>query len=442
MALTASLRPGFKYTITSGPLEGETVTIKNNKAIPDGQDNARKVLVITPEGEDFYILPRQLSDDPVGMAGTEASPAVATVMVEAMNAPAEAPQVAFDRVLAAAAPVTIQTPQGVQVVRQINPITDPMDERLDHLRPSRRKLAQYESREMANGMKDTEFLLLFTTDVYREDDNNQGRPQSINIKGDTQSGKTLLVECLAILWADALGLPKPMPVFTIMGSSGVTDFDLFGQTTSYTDPVTGVESLVWLPGMVELAAQVGGILYLDEVNALDPRVTSSLHSLVDHRHAFVNRNKAIWRKGQFMPEVVKASFDLWVISTLNEAYAGMGKQNEAFINRFEHIVWGYSGEVEQVLVKSSAIRLLGDALRTARERNSLRTPIGTAALQRCHRNVKVMGPVMGLFTLTSMFLPNERPIVESIIEDRSILILLNEELRQAAAEDKARGVTP
>ena len=171
--------------------------------------------------------------------------------------------------------------------------------RLDHLRPSRAKVKRYINRAMSNGMTDIEFLLLFASDEYRIA--NEGRPASIALKGDTQSGKTFLVEALAVAWADSLGLPKPMPIFTISGSSGVTDFDLFGQTTSYTDPVTGIESLVWLPGIVELAAQCGGILYLDEMNAMGERVTSCLHPVIDHRHQFVNRNKPVWTNGQFMP---------------------------------------------------------------------------------------------------------------------------------------------
>ena len=394
----------------------------------DGEPHplARKVTVICPDGKEDYFLPRQISEEPVSLAGFDAP---APVVQAALTAPAP--------VLA-----SVVQPNGTSVVgtilRQLDPITDPMDRRLDHLRPSRRKVAQYVGRDIAPGLSDTDFMLAFVSDAYREDSNNAGRPASLMIKGDTQSGKTMLVEVLACLWADRLGLPKPMPVFTISGSSGVTDYDLFGQTTSYTDPVTGAESLVWLPGMVELATTVGGILYLDEVNALDPRVTSSLHPLIDHRHMFVNRNKAVWKDGQFMAEVTAASLDLWVIGTLNEAYAGMGKLNEAFINRFEHVVWGYNGDVEVKLIDSAAIRLLGDALRTARERNSIRTPCGTAALQRCVRNVRVHGPVVGLNMLAAMFLPNERPIVESIIEDRSIIILLNEELRQAAAEAAAR----
>jgi hypothetical protein len=424
MATAAALLNGWQYEIKDGDFAGEIVTIKDSKPVADGLPNQRKVLVTTPEGGEYYILPRQLKDAPVGIAGQDApAPTIA-------SAPVAAPVLA-----------SVTQPSGAQaigLVRSLDPITDPMDNRLDHLRPSRRKVAQYMGRDMAPGLTDTDFFLAFTSDVYRQDANNAGRPASILIKGDTQSGKTMLVEVLACLWADRLGFPKPMPIFTISGSAGVTDFDLFGQTTSYTDPATGAESLVWLPGMVELATQVGGILYLDEINALDPRVTSSLHPLTDHRHLFVNRNKAVWKGGQFMPEVTSASLDLWIIGTYNESYAGMGKLNEAFINRFEHVVWGYNGDVEIKLIKSSTLRLLGDALRTARDRNSIRTPIGTAALIRCERNVKMFGPVVGLNILVSMFGPQERPIVESIIEDRSIIILLNEELNQAAQEARAR----
>ena len=42
-----------------------------------------------------------------------------------------------------------------------------------------------------------------------------------------------------------------------------------------------------------------------------------------------------------MPETVVGSLDLWIIGTYNEGYRGMGEMNEAFINRFRHIPWGY-----------------------------------------------------------------------------------------------------
>ena len=311
-----------------------------------------------------------------------------------------------------------------------NPITDPMDPRLDHLRPSRAKVKRYINRQMANGMTDVEFLLTFTTDVYRE--RNQDRPANVMLKGDTQSGKTFLVEVLAVKWAEMRGLPKPLPIFTLSGSSGVTDYDLFGQTTSYTDPTTGRESLVWLPGIVDLAAQVGGILYLDEVNAMPERVTISLNPLADHRHHFINRNKPVFKNGQFMPDAVIGDPDLWIVGTYNDGnYRGMSQMNESFINRFRHIPWGYDKAVEDKLINSPAIRILGERLRLARAANQIKTPVGTSALMWVEEDIAALGIAMGVEILTGMFQPNERAVVESIIEDGSIFVMLQEEQRQA-----------
>jgi MoxR-like ATPase len=420
MALAASLIPGFKYRITRGLFAEEVVTIVSNIPFPDGDPDGRqrKITVLGPDGEQMYILPRLLDERPVGVEGEQK---FTPVIVQ--SAPV------------ASAPVSTDAPVGnlnsEQIARRLvaNPITDPMDPRLDHLRPSRAKVKRYLNRVMSNGMSDVDFLLMFTSDAYRA--HNEGRPANIMLKGDTQSGKTFLVEVLAVKWADAMGLDKPMPIFTLSGSSGITDYDLFGQTTSYTDPETGLEALVWLPGLVDLAAQVGGILYLDEINAFSERVTSSLHPLCDHRHHFINRNKPVFKNGQFMPDAVTASMDLWVIGTYNEGYRGMGDMNEAFINRFRHIQWGYDKDIEAKLIASPAIRLLGDALRTARTANQVRTPVGTAALQRVEEDVAAFGIALGMEVLIGMFKSNERAVVESIIEDRSIYVMLQEEQRQS-----------
>jgi MoxR-like ATPase len=418
MALAASLIPGFKYTILKGVLEDEVVTIINNVPFLDGdaEGRQRKITVAGPDGKEFYILPRLLSDRPVGVVDEDSQQAPVFVPV-----PSPVP--------------TMETPMQQAVALVLAPITDPMDPRLDHLRPSRAKIKQYINRVMPNGMSDVEFLLNFTTDAYRA--KNEGRPANIMLKGDTQGGKTFLVEVLAVKWAEAMKMPKPMPIFTLSGSSGITDYDLYGQTTSYTDPMTGREMLVWLPGMADLAAQVGGILYLDEVNAMGERVTSSLHPLTDHRHHFINRNKPVFKGGQFMPDAVTADLDLWIIGTYNEGYRGMGEMNEAFINRFRHLVWDYDQEVEQKLIPSPAIRLLGDALRTARSANQVRTPVGTAALQRVQEDVDAFGIAAAMEVFTGMFKPNERPVVQSIIEDRSIFLMLQEEARQDKLNAKA-----
>lgn len=436
MAFARGLLPGFTYTIESGPLAGEQVVVLDNTPFPDSHPNRRKITVRMSDGSVGYFLPRQLSDSPVGTPGF-AAPAGQP----AWPAPSAAVQAAVAPLLdtTPSPTVTVEAPGGVTVTvangRVENPITDPMDKRLDHLRPSISKVNRYINRTMPNGMSDVDFLLTFASDAYRAE--NEGRPINIALKGDTQAGKTLMVEVLAVEWAKRMGLPKPMPIFTLSGSAGVTDFDLFGQMTAYNNPLTGAEELVWLPGVVDLAAQCGGILYLDEMNAMKGNVTSSIHPVIDHRHLFINRNKVVDLDGQKMPETVSVSLDTWVIATFNEGYRDMGQLNEAFSQRFEHIIWEYDEAVERTLVKSPTIILLGQALRQARQAAmGIRTPFGTSAMQRFKRNVETFGPEMAAGILVGMFPAQERGIVNDILTDRSIILLLQEE-QKAAAEHAA-----
>ena len=191
---------------------------------------------------------------------------------------------------------------------------------------------------------------------------------------------------------------------------------------------------MWLPGIVDLACQCGGILYLDEVNAMAERVTSSIHPVADHRHQFTNRNKPVLREGQFMPDTVSASLDLWIIGTYNEGYRGMGELNEAFNNRFRTVLWGYDDAIERRLIKSGAVLLLGERLRIARAASKLRTPIGTSALQGFEADVHSFGPEMAVQLLLGMFKANERDVAEAIVTDSSVLVVLHEELRALEAQ--------
>ena len=217
MAQAPALLPGYQYRVlpNGGDLAGETVTILDNNTFPDSDPRRRKVTV-DHDGETVYLLPRVIEDLPVTMSAPVALPtapmwaAVASAFVPTIvdNTHNEAP---------------------VSTIGALAPITDPMDPRLDHLRPKRSKVRKYKTRMMPNGMTDVEHFLTYTTDPWREV--NEGRPASFVLKGDTQSGKTVLVEKLAVEWSEMMGYPKPMPIFTLSGSAGVTDYDLFGQTT-------------------------------------------------------------------------------------------------------------------------------------------------------------------------------------------------------------------
>lgn len=398
MAKAAHLTNGVEYTVISGKHAGKTVKVVDNTPVPDGQPNQRAILVEV-DGRVEYIIPRLIDSGRkqriLHTGGNDVDSG--TVVVEDFHIDA-------------------------------NPITDPMDDRLDQYRPNARVVKEYISRTIAGtDLTDVELLK-----HYYERRDADGYAPNIMLVGDTQSGKTMLVQVMAVLIAKDRGYPKPLPVFTLSGSSGVTDFDLFGQPTSYTDE-NGRERLVWLPGVLDLAARVESVLYLDESNMMAERVTSSIHPVTDDRRMFVNRAKAVLINGSFMPEQVKVNPRTWIVGTYNPGYRGAGAHNEAFANRFRHLPWDYDVNVERKLIGSPVVLLLGEALREARSQRAISTPVGTTALQRLREDAATIGPKVALWAFLGLFGPLERPRVEAIIKDRSIEMLLTEEFAAATA---------
>ncbi len=394
MAKSAQLTVGSEYPIRSGKHAGKTCTILSNIAVPDGQPNQRAILVSIDNVAE-YVIPRLIDAGAARALHVVAAPAVED--------------------------------EPFMPVEETT-ITDPMDPRLDSYRPDPSVVKEYVSRVIAGtSMTDIELL----THYYRSRD-SRGYSQNVMLVGDTQGGKTMLVQVMACLIAKEKGYAKPLPVFTLSGSAGVTDYDLFGQPTSYTDD-RGRERLVWLPGLLDLAARVECVLYIDEGNMMPERVTSSMHPFLDDRRTFVNRAKAVCLDGVFMPEQVTVTPDCWVIGTYNAGYRGAGNFNEAFSNRFRHLPWDYDAATEKKLIKSAVVLLLGDALRDARANRHISTPVGTKALVRLVDDINALGVKVALWAFVGIFPPNERIKVETIISDRSIeTLLLNEFTPQVA----------
>ena len=309
-------------------------------------------------------------------------------------------------------------------IKASNPATEHQldDARLDRFRPQQPDLIKrYVSRELPGSHSDIDVLT-----AYWERRTN-GFSTNVGLVGDTQSGKTMLVGVMAHVIAEKLGLAKPLPIFTISGSSAITDHDLFGQYRPTV--IDGQERLVWMEGIVALACRVGGILYLDEINALPGNVTAALHPILDDRRQFVNIRKPVDDgHGGFTPEVVNVSPDLWCVCTYNPGYAGMGKTNEAFANRFQWLPWDYDEAVEKRLVKSPGVRVLGKALRNARSVRAVNTPVGTSALERLVDDLRHFGVDYALWAFLGQFnSAAERVKVEAIIEEMSVRAILESE---------------
>jgi hypothetical protein len=376
MASTKALRPGMVVKIRAGALEGRSATVLNTTVIN------RKILVRIDDPHapwEEYILPKLLDD-------------YLTIEV----------------------PHNVPSPPPEAVTATRSPITSLDDPFFDKFRPKVNPKS-YLSRVLPGGLTDIEALIQYFSNK------GNGWADNIALAGDTQSGKTMLVEVLAHHVAKCLGLTKPVPVFTLSGSSSITDYDIYGQYR----PVDG-QTPVWMEGILALAARWGGIAYIDEVNALPGNVTSALHPLLDDRRQFVNLRKPVLQSdGSYAPEVVNANKNLWVICTYNPGYSGMAKTNEAFVNRFRVLQWDYDRSVEKKLVTSPTVLLLGEALRTARSTRAINTPVGTSALVRLDQDLKTYNPEYALWAFCGSFTnATERSRVEEIIADRSIRDLL------------------
>jgi hypothetical protein len=414
------LLPGLQVYVIDGVFIGKSATITDPTVQPDNTHNARKVAVaisgVGVGGTDFdtYVLPRQLSlHPPMTHSHTQAHAmpqpsAVPTPTITPPPLPAPAP------LASANADLTFISAGSVQ---EAEPITDPMDPSLDRFRPDPDIVARYVSRNIKGGYIDTEYFL------HLREERVNGYSPNVAMVGGTQSGKTMFVQVLAVLAAQADGLPKPYPVFTLNGSTGITSYDLFGQTTAVI--IDGRETLVWMNGQVPLAANCGGILYLDEWNAVPPSQAIALHPLMDDRRSFTNYQNAVPDgHGGFAPETIQANTSMWIISTINPGYKGTTTMAEASTNRFRWVPWDYDSTTEEALIPSSTVRALGNALREAHAQRVLSTPIGTSALQRFNSDCAAFGVDNALWVLSAMFPPTESERVKAIIEDRGIYDIL------------------
>src|SRR5262245_62027212 len=133
MATAAALIPNFQYKIIEGDLADEIVTIIDNNPFPDtDRVRRRKVTISFSDGSTGYILPRQLADRPCG------------VVTNASTKPQPAPLPSVPTMAPAAEVIEAPTFEPVDTETAVaiaeGAITDPMDPRLDHLRPNVRKV--------------------------------------------------------------------------------------------------------------------------------------------------------------------------------------------------------------------------------------------------------------------------------------------------------------
>ena len=185
------------------------------------------------------------------------------------------------------------------------------------------------------------------------------RKESINvlIYGPTGPGKTSAVEA----WA----AERNLRLATISGNASMEPSQMTGKFVS-----DGEGAFMWIDGPVTDVVRNGGVLLLDEVNFISPKIYTNLYSLTDGRRSIT----LLDHHG----ETIEAHPDLTIFATMNPDYIGTTPLNFAFRNRFDiQIPWDYDDAVEDKLVSSKALRTLMKQLRIEAAKGQYETPIST-----------------------------------------------------------------
>lgn len=188
-------------------------------------------------------------------------------------------------------------------------------------------------------------------------DHARTKGTNILIYGPTGPGKTTSVEA----WAAERGLR----LATISGNASMEPSQMTGKFVS-----DGEGAFMWIDGPVTDVVRNGGVLLLDEVNFINPKIYTNLYSLTDGRRSIT----LLDHHG----ETIEAHKDLTIFATMNPDYIGTTPLNFAFRNRFDiQIPWDYDDAVEEQLISSKALRILMKQLRTEANKGQYETPIST-----------------------------------------------------------------
>lgn len=245
--------------------------------------------------------------------------------------------------------------------------------------------ARYVHRDVMGGVQD-----------YKVYDYARANHINVLIYGPTGPGKTTSIEA----WAAA----RELRLAQVSGNAALEPSHLFGRLVP-----DGKGSFAWVDGPVTDVVRNGGVLNLDEVNFISPKIYTVLYSLLTGQRMI----SLLDHHG----EVIKAHPDLTIFATMNPDYIGTGQLNAAFRNRFDiQIPWEYDTKVESQLVKSKNLLVLANQLRAEAAKGQYETPIATNMLIEFGELVQGLGYDFAVENFIAHFAYEEQPSVRLVFQ--------------------------
>ena len=200
-------------------------------------------------------------------------------------------------------------------------------------------------------------------------DKSRANKHDVLIYGPTGPGKTSAV----VAWAAS----RKLRMATVSGNAALEPSQLIGK---YIPDGNG--GICWIDGPVTDVVRNGGVLCLDEVNFISPKIYTVLYSLLDERRCLI----LLDHKG----ETVEAHKDLTIFATMNPNYIGTTPLNFAFRNRFViQLPWDYDDKVEAKLIKSKAVHVIARQLRSEAAKGEFETPVSTNMLMELEQLIGI-----------------------------------------------------
>ena len=223
------------------------------------------------------------------------------------------------------------------------------------------------------------------------------------IYGPTGPGKTSSVEA----WA----AERELRLATISGNASMEPSQMTGKFVS-----DGEGAFIWIDGPVTDVVRNGGVLLLDEVNFINPKIYTNLYSLTDGRRSII----LLDHHG----ETIEAHKDLTIFATMNPNYIGTTPLNFAFRNRFDiQIAWDYDDKVEEKLIKSDALRKVMQSLRLEANKGTYETPISTNMGMEFEELVGALGYEFAVENFIAHFHEDEQESVRMVFQTHAANIM-------------------